>query len=173
MKCLTNGDLLARMKAEQPSRPKTLAKPGPRTSKSEYEGVTKTGGKLRVVFLKADRIMSMKLKERRMKERQICQCSLSSATGASGLATDVLKKVAVEFIFGNVQLSELFDLRDRLLDEALKATTINKKPARAIASASSPEEEESKEDAEEELDGTEDEENDPGMGSEDGEGAEE
>jgi len=94
-----------------------------------FEGVhCKTGARVRVLHLKCDNIISLKMKEVRKEsvrkapaERQICQCSFGTVKNNKSVATDIVTQVAKRFVNNELQLEELYDERDKLVVQFLDA----------------------------------------------------
>ena len=76
---------------------------------------------VRVVWLKAERIASLRVKPAKTKEKQVCQCSMKQAKTKEA-AIDVMKQVAAKYISGLATKEKLFLERDSLLkDMVVKA----------------------------------------------------
>lgn len=117
---LTKGDLNAKRGSLRPRKlqaPEAAGK-GKKGNKSNiFDGQhTMTQGRVRVVWLKAESLWSLKVKHGKSREAQICQCSEQS-TGNKEVAGQILTTVAKEYCENKHKDNELYERRDVLKRE--------------------------------------------------------
>ena len=101
-----------------------LRKPGAKskTSAIVFEGKHSTRLEVvRVMLLKCEGLVSLRLKTEGTREKQVCQCTVTMVGGntAEQAATDVMVQVAKKYLQDEVALTGLYVLRDALVQEFL------------------------------------------------------
>jgi hypothetical protein len=132
---LTKGDLLAKRGSVRPRKLQPPAGVGGKAKKGNknniFDGVhSKTQGRVRVVWLKAESLWSLKLKYGVQRETQICQCSEQSV-GSKDIAGEILSAVAKEYCEDKWLMKDLYDRRDQYKQDYMKAKLASAKTAAA------------------------------------------
>ena len=112
-----------------------LRKPGAKskTSAIVFEGKHSTRLEVvRVMLLKCEGLVSLRLKTQGMREKQVCQCTVTMVGGSTAeqAATDVMVQVAKKYLQDEVALTGLYGLRDALVQEFLGTKPQERRPPR-------------------------------------------
>ena len=122
-------DVKSRAQGKETQRLAKRAKPAGKGNGTTTFLIQGTQDVLKVSFLKAEDLVSLKLKVPQKKGRQVCQCSVKQA-GETDFAMKLISDLARDCAAGKISLEKLYEERNtRLVAEG--KVVIRKKPARA------------------------------------------